>query len=411
LAGENRPDALVLLEKVREARAAAEEDSFYKRGREKAVKLIQDEQWDQAAELLRNLLALFPGDPILERDLKTAEANFGKRRQNVETSKPEPVVAAVVTATAAAAAHALAPAPTAPPAESSYKRLFEPDVAALAPEPRPMLAGILPMPVGPLPLIGVAVALLASTGVGIRMLTRRNTPPPAPPARVAPAPVQIPVQPVIQPASQQQQGEVLPASPSPSSNPAAPPADSPAEPSTRRDSRNRQEQPRRVFDPSTLTASANNQPQATAALPPAGAVQSPIGGAEVDSRLLGAPTAPLPPAPPPAATPQPAPQNNPPAQQAKPAAGGNFAPAVRVSGIAPRLPAFAQQLSIRKGSVTLMVTIDSRGVVRNVSPVDGHPVLAAAAKDAVLSWKYKPATLDGKPIESKVEIHVLFQDK
>jgi hypothetical protein len=35
--------------------------------------LIQQRQFAQAADLLRNLLALFPGDSILERDLVVAQ--------------------------------------------------------------------------------------------------------------------------------------------------------------------------------------------------------------------------------------------------------------------------------------------------------------------------------------------------
>jgi tetratricopeptide (TPR) repeat protein len=72
LAEQDRPDAQALLETVREARAAGEELQFYAKGREKALKLIQQRQFGQAADLLHNLLSLFPGDPILERDLQSA---------------------------------------------------------------------------------------------------------------------------------------------------------------------------------------------------------------------------------------------------------------------------------------------------------------------------------------------------
>jgi protein TonB len=209
--------------------------------------------------------------------------------------------------------------------------------------------------------------------------------------------------PIAQPAPQQQQGEVRASAAN-----SAPRNDTPSDSSEtpRRDSRNRQEQPRRPFDASTLNPSGNQQ-QGAITLPPAGAVQSPIANPQVDGRLLGNPTAPLPPAPPAAAAPQQAaPQNSP----STPPQGGRFVPAVRLSGITPKLPPFAQQLSIRKGTVTLVVNVDSRGIVRSVNPLDGHPVLAAAAKDAVMSWKYRPATLNGTPVESKVEVHILFQE-
>jgi TonB family protein len=70
---EDRPDVQALLETVRAARAASEEEQFYKRGRETALKLIQQNLFEQAADLLCNLLTLFPGDPILERDLRCAQ--------------------------------------------------------------------------------------------------------------------------------------------------------------------------------------------------------------------------------------------------------------------------------------------------------------------------------------------------
>ncbi len=401
LAGENRPDALVLLEKVREARAAAEEDSFYKRGREKALKLMEEKQWRQAADLLTNLLALFPGDPILERDLKTVEsAGLGDRLHNPETRRQDPASAGV----AAAVAVAPAPNPPSPAPAPAPAPTLDVDVAALAPEHRPMLAGILPLPAGPLPVIGAAVVLLASAGAGVRALTHRN-PAPAPPVRVAPAqtaaaptiPVTAAQPPVVEPAAQQQP-VAAPSTPAPQREA------SPAPTTPRAESRKAQE-PRRVFDPSTLTANSKAQPTPTATLPPAGAVQSPIANPQVDGRLLGNPTAPAPPAPP-AAAPKPAPQNNPPAQPAT----GKFVPAVRLSGATPKLPPFAQQLSIRRGAVTLVVAVDSHGVVRGVTPIDGHPVLATAAKDAVMSWKYRPATLDGKAVDSKVEVHVRFEE-
>src|SRR5262249_43951024 len=64
-----------LLETVRSQRSAAEEDQFYNRGRTKALRLVEEQQWDQAADLLRNLQSLFPNDPILQRDLQSVIAS------------------------------------------------------------------------------------------------------------------------------------------------------------------------------------------------------------------------------------------------------------------------------------------------------------------------------------------------
>src|ERR1051326_2387080 len=82
----NRPEANALLNAVRAARAASEEENFLERGREKALAMVQQQQYAQAADLLRNLLALFPGNPILERDLAAA------------LSSVEPILAAEATA-------------------------------------------------------------------------------------------------------------------------------------------------------------------------------------------------------------------------------------------------------------------------------------------------------------------------
>jgi hypothetical protein len=73
LVDENRPEAQALLDALKGARADADEENFCERGREKALELIQQRQFAQAADLLRNLLALFPGDSILERDLVVAQ--------------------------------------------------------------------------------------------------------------------------------------------------------------------------------------------------------------------------------------------------------------------------------------------------------------------------------------------------
>lgn len=60
------------------------------------------------------------------------------------------------------------------------------------------------------------------------------------------------------------------------------------------------------------------------------------------------------------------------------------------------------------GLVRMEALIDAHGVVRNLKVLSGHPILAAAAKNAVLRWKYKAATLNGKPIATSVVIQISF---
>jgi protein TonB len=60
------------------------------------------------------------------------------------------------------------------------------------------------------------------------------------------------------------------------------------------------------------------------------------------------------------------------------------------------------------GDVNLEASIDKQGAVANVKVVSGNSVLAAAAKQAVLRWRYQPATLNGQPVESELAVHVVF---
>jgi len=89
-AAQNAPDVQALLETVREARAATQEEQFYRNGREKALELIQEQQFEQAADLLCNVLALFPGDPVLERDLRYAQELEQDRHEGAVLSPENP---------------------------------------------------------------------------------------------------------------------------------------------------------------------------------------------------------------------------------------------------------------------------------------------------------------------------------
>ena len=60
------------------------------------------------------------------------------------------------------------------------------------------------------------------------------------------------------------------------------------------------------------------------------------------------------------------------------------------------------------GVVRMEAQIDEHGVVRNLKVLSGHPILAAAAKNAVLKWKYRSATLNGQPIATSVVIQISF---
>ena len=60
------------------------------------------------------------------------------------------------------------------------------------------------------------------------------------------------------------------------------------------------------------------------------------------------------------------------------------------------------------GKVVLSATISTDGSIREVAVTGGSPVLAAAAKTAVLQWRYRPATLNGNAVEVQKEIVIVF---
>ena len=62
-----------------------------------------------------------------------------------------------------------------------------------------------------------------------------------------------------------------------------------------------------------------------------------------------------------------------------------------------------------QGYVILSGTIDREGNLIDVQPISGHPWLVEAAVQAVKQWKYKPYTLNGKPVEVETQIKISFR--
>jgi len=78
-----------------------------------------------------------------------------------------------------------------------------------------------------------------------------------------------------------------------------------------------------------------------------------------------------------------------------------------VKKVDPVYPPLARQARLQ-GSVILQVVINKSGDVENVQLFSGHPMLAAAAIDAVKQWKYKPYLLNGDPVEVQTRVTVSF---
>jgi len=100
-----------------------------------------------------------------------------------------------------------------------------------------------------------------------------------------------------------------------------------------------------------------------------------------------------------------------PADTSAPAAntgsGGQIVPAEPIYKKAPEYPKVARQIGA-SGIVEIEAIIGTDGKVRSPKVTKGNPMLQKAAIDAVLEWKYKPALLNGKPVESPVQIKLNF---
>ena len=62
-----------------------------------------------------------------------------------------------------------------------------------------------------------------------------------------------------------------------------------------------------------------------------------------------------------------------------------------------------------EGAVELQATIGKSGSIVAVKTLTGDAILARAAKEAVVQWKYKPYLLNGEPVEIQTQITVNFK--
>ena len=83
-------------------------------------------------------------------------------------------------------------------------------------------------------------------------------------------------------------------------------------------------------------------------------------------------------------------------------------PTLLVRKVAPHYPSLARQARIQ-GTVVLSIVINKDGEVRDVKLVSGHPMLSAAAIEAVKQWRYRPYISDDKPAEVETVVRVGFR--
>jgi TonB family protein len=75
--------------------------------------------------------------------------------------------------------------------------------------------------------------------------------------------------------------------------------------------------------------------------------------------------------------------------------------------VEPQYPAEALARKVQ-GLVTLEVQIGTEGAVHNIAVVDGNPMLAEAAVEAVRQWRYRPYTANGRPGEMQTRVRIRF---
>ena len=363
-----RSEVQTLLRTVREARAASEEQGFYNRSREKAQHLLQQGQAEQAADLLRNLLALFPGDPILQRDLRAIPV------ARAAEPKPEPAV----------------PAASAPPVRPAAASRLQPVLAP--PTTKPDWLRRWPV------LAGVGFVLLVTAGAAVKGVFGNA---PAKPVAAAKKAVATPA-PAVAAAPQPVVTASAPAPPHINEEP-PPPAAKPGKPVKTAEPEPVPAPVRKVFNTATLNRPAVAQPATALPAPPAAATLGSVESSWMPAVVSPAVRAPAPPRETPAPNPPSAPAAAPPAR-----VGGDLQPVRPISVPPPAMPQIAKERRIT-GVVTLSATVNQQGAVTNVKVTAGNPILAPAALEAVKHWRYQPAQLDGKPVDSEIRIEMRFE--
>ena len=75
---------------------------------------------------------------------------------------------------------------------------------------------------------------------------------------------------------------------------------------------------------------------------------------------------------------------------------------------APKYPRSAALAKI-DGLVRLEAEVRTNGKVGNVKVLEGDSTLAEASTRAIRKWRFYPAQQDGKPVEDRVRINIVFR--
>jgi periplasmic protein TonB len=74
---------------------------------------------------------------------------------------------------------------------------------------------------------------------------------------------------------------------------------------------------------------------------------------------------------------------------------------------APVYPLTARQLKVT-GKVVIEAVVGETGVVSDVRPVTGNPILTKPALEAVKKWKFRPFERDGRAVAALVTLSFEF---
>ncbi len=75
--------------------------------------------------------------------------------------------------------------------------------------------------------------------------------------------------------------------------------------------------------------------------------------------------------------------------------------------VPPSYPLLAREMKVQ-GAVSLRALISREGNIQDLQILSGPAILAAAAREAVKQWHFKPYVLDGQPVETQARITVNF---
>jgi TonB family protein len=75
--------------------------------------------------------------------------------------------------------------------------------------------------------------------------------------------------------------------------------------------------------------------------------------------------------------------------------------------VPPDYPLLARQMKVQ-GAVSLQALISRDGTIQELQILSGPSILAAAAREAVKQWHFKPYLQNGRPVETQAKITVNF---